>query len=87
MRPLSPDTSPDAQRILVERWRRMPAWEKAGLVNLLSRDCERLAIAGIRSQHPGLESREERRLLALRRLGRDLTLRVFGDDPMLERSG
>jgi len=87
MRPLSPDTSPDAQRILVERWRRMPAWEKAQLVNLLARDCERLAIAGIRSQSPGLDARGERLLLAVRRLGRELTLRAFGDDPVLERRG
>lgn len=87
MRPASRDTSTDAQRILVEHWRRMPAWEKARLVNLLSLDCERLAVAGIRSQRPGLGRRGERLLLAVRRLGRELTVRAFGDDPILEHRG
>lgn len=57
----------------------MAFWEKAQLGNSLSQDCERLARAGIRSQRPGLTAEEERILLAVRRLGRALTLRAYGD--------
>jgi hypothetical protein len=87
MRALSPDTSPDAQRILVERWRTMSPAEKAQIVTLLARDCERLALAGIRSQRPGLDARGERLLLAVRRLGRDLAMRAYGADLLSEPRG
>jgi hypothetical protein len=81
-RPFSPDTSPEVQRLLVERWRAMPTWRKAELVNALSRDCERLALAGIRERHPDATPEEARLRLGALRLGRELMIQAFGWDPV-----
>jgi len=70
--------------MLVERWRAMPAWEKAQCVNELSGDCERLAPAGIRHDSPNVTPHQARVLLAARRFGRALARRAFGGDPILE---
>ena len=63
----------------------MAPWQKAQVVDALSRDCERLALAGIRSESPGATVSRLRYLLAVRRLGRDLALRAFGEGAESER--
>jgi hypothetical protein len=75
------DTSAEARRIQVERWRAMPAWRKAELVELLSRDCETLALAGIRERHPTASAREARLHLGALRLSRSLMIEAFDWDP------
>lgn len=68
--------------MLVERWREMPPWRKAELVSALSRDCERLAVAGIRERHPGATPEEQRLRLAALRIGPELARRAYGWDPV-----
>jgi len=59
----------------------MSAWEKGRLVDALSRDCERLALAGIRERHPEASARESLLRLGALRIERELMIRAFGWDP------
>lgn len=75
-RPFSPDTTPEAQALLVERWRRMSPAQKAEVVQSLTRDCTALATAGIRASRPGASAGEVRLELARRRFGPEVAERI-----------
>jgi hypothetical protein len=70
------DTSPDAQRILIESYRRMPAARKWKLLGDAYRFARVLHAAGVRARTPGVTD-EEVRL--------DWALRALGKGPWLER--
>jgi hypothetical protein len=77
-RALYPDTDPDAERVQLEIYRRMPPWKKIELVaeaNAMSRD---LALSGIRSRHPDASEDEIRRRFLGIWLGEDLATEVYG---------
>ncbi len=60
------DTSPDAEAVLLEIYRRMPAWKKIRIVEDENRTSRRLAMMGLRSRHPDESDRMlKRRLLGL----------------------
>jgi hypothetical protein len=80
----SSDTSPEAERILIEAYRRMPPWEKVRRVSEMTRACVELALAGIRARHPGATEQEVRLRLAALRLDRETMVRVFEWDPEKE---
>ncbi len=67
----SADTSVDAERILFERMRQLEPWQKADLLRALNRSARELALAGLRSRHPGADEAELRLLLAEQYIGRD----------------
>lgn len=46
--PLAADTSPAAEQVQVEAWRRMAPWEKLALLDDLVAGCRALAEAGAR---------------------------------------
>jgi len=72
------DTAPEAEAVLLTVYRGMPAWRKAQLVDDANRAARQLALAGIRSRHPGdSEARRRRRLLGLV-LGEETATRVYG---------
>jgi hypothetical protein len=75
------DTSPEAERVQIEIWRRMTPAEKFAVFAALQRDVELLAEAGIRRRHPEATDRE----VFLRRIALDrdraTMIRVFGWDP------
>jgi hypothetical protein len=76
------DTSPEAERILIEGYRRMSPAKKLQRVVALNRAVEQLAAARILSQYgPDLPGRELRLRLAALRLDRDTMIRVFDWDP------
>jgi len=78
------DTDPAAERIVDERVRAMSPRERSDMVAALSEACERMAEAGVRSRYPNADEGEVRlRMIALR-LGRDLTVEVYGWDPDVE---
>lgn len=60
------DTSPAAERILIEGLRRMPAWRKLRRVAELNALTRSLAVADIRRHHPNADEREVRFRLAAR---------------------
>lgn len=74
---LSSDTTAEAERIQIERWRAMTPLEKARIVSELSVAVQELALAGIRMRHPGASEEECRLRLAVLKLGRDLACAVY----------
>jgi hypothetical protein len=75
--PLNLDTSPETERLQVERWRQMSPAEKAAIVSGLTQAVHDLALAGIRLRHPGASPREQFLRLALITLGPDLARRAY----------
>ncbi|MBI4265712.1 MAG: hypothetical protein HY657_15160 [Acidobacteria bacterium] len=75
--PLSLDTSPEVERMQIERWRRMSPGEKAAIVAGLTQAVYDLALAGIRLRHPGASPREQFLRLALITLGPDLARQAY----------
>ncbi|HMQ24783.1 MAG TPA: hypothetical protein PKA98_02250 [Acidimicrobiales bacterium] len=57
------DTHPDLRRLVIDRWRTMTVTERAALVDRLSADTCELALAGVRSRHPGATLEEEQMYL------------------------
>jgi hypothetical protein len=78
------DTSPEAEKILIEGYRRMPPSRKMKQVLDLNRTVELFALADIRRQHPAADERELRLRLGSRWLDRETMCRVFGWDPDIE---
>ena len=83
-RPLS-DTRPAAERVLIELYRRMPAWQKLRQVSELTRAVQELALCDIRRRHPQADEREQKLRLASRWLRAETMRKVYGWDP--EREG
>lgn len=80
-RTLSPDTDPEAERVQIEIFRRMPAWRKIQLVDEANQLSRQLALAGLRQRHPGAGSEELRRRLMGLQLGEELATEVYGPLP------
>jgi hypothetical protein len=78
MTTLSPDTSPEIERIQIERLRRMPTWRKMALVGDMNHAVRTLALAGLRQRHPGDTPARRYRRLADLMLGPELAARVYG---------
>jgi hypothetical protein len=66
MKPLLSDTSPEAERILIEGYRRMPIWRKLQQVEELNQFIRQAALAMLRRQYPQADERELRLRLAAR---------------------
>lgn len=77
-RTLSPDTSPDAEAVQIEIYRRMPARRKLELVAEANRTARELALAGLRSRHPEAGPEELFRRLMDLALGEELAAQVYG---------
>jgi len=84
MKPLSLDTSPEAERVLIEGYRKMPAWQKLQQVQELNQLVQQLALLDIRRRHPHASERELQLRLASRWLEPELMRRAFGWDPEVE---
>jgi hypothetical protein len=78
------DTSVETERAYLCLLRDVPLWRKAAMVNSLTKACQELAIAGIRMRHPDISDVEVRMRLAALWLDRDMMVRIFNWDPMLE---
>ena len=78
----SRDTTPDAERIQLEAWRRMTPAQKLRIE--LVRASEELARAGIRERHPDADEREVELRLAALRMDRSTMIRLFDWDPEVE---
>lgn len=77
MRPkLWEDTSPDAERVLIEGYRRMSPARKAQQVVALTQAVQQLALARLRVEMPNASDQELRMALAALWLPEDLLNRV-----------
>lgn len=72
------DTDPRVTALLIERLRRLTPQERLLMADAASRELADLVIAGIRSEHPGIDDIALRREFARRTLPRDLFEKVFG---------
>ena len=74
----SPDTSFDAERFLVRRYRVMSPADKVHIFRQLSQTAQELALAGLRRRHPEASPRELQLRLAAMRLDEQTVRAVFG---------
>ena len=82
MRTQSPDTPPEIEAILVERYRQMTPMEKLHQVFELNRMAQQMAAMRIEAQYgPNLSERELRLRLAALWLDRETMIAAFGWDP------
>jgi hypothetical protein len=80
MKPLFPDTTPEAEAILLEGYRKMPAWKKLQCVVDLNLSLKALQLAAIRAKHPNADEYELKMRLASRWLEPELMKQAFGWD-------
>ena len=84
MRKQLSDTSPEAERVLVELLRRAPAWRKLRLVEDTNRSVRDLLLAGLRERFPQDPPALLRRRLADLWLGPELAAAAYGRLPAPE---
>jgi hypothetical protein len=84
MKTQSPDTSPEAERILIKGYRRMTPREKMQRVLEMNRFGYQLALAGVRRRHPNADERELNLRIASLSIPADLMRKAFGWDPDTE---
>lgn len=77
-RTLSRDTTPEAEAVQVEIFRRMSGRQKLALVEEANRNARELALAGLRLRHPDAGPDELFRRLMDLTLGEELAERVYG---------
>ena len=82
--PLAADTSPEIERLQIERWRAMSAADKAAIVSGLTVATYTLALAGVRRRYPDASPREHFLRLAIVSLGRDVARQVYPEIDDLE---
>jgi hypothetical protein len=75
------DTSPEAERFLIEGYRRMSPSDKLARVFSLNRMIEQLQRARITADYGEMTEREMRLRLAALRLGRETMVKAFDWDP------
>jgi hypothetical protein len=78
MRTQSPDTSPEAEKVLMELLRRTPAWRKLRLVEDTNHSLRDLLLAGLRERFPEDPPAVRRRRLAELWLGPELAAAAYG---------
>ena len=81
MRTQSPDTSPEAERVLVELLRQAPAWRKLRMVEDTNRSVKDLLMTGLRQRFPRDSPATLRRRLADLWLGPQLSALAYGPLP------
>ena len=81
MRTQSPDTSPEAERVLLALLRQAPAWRKLRMVEDTNRDVKDLLMAGLRHRFPQDPPAVLRRRLAGLWLGPELSTAAYGPAP------
>jgi hypothetical protein len=75
------DTHPEAEKILIEGYRRMSPQEKLRRVEEMNRALRRLAFADVRRRYPDASPREWALRVASRWIEPELMRRAFGWDP------
>jgi hypothetical protein len=81
---LPPDTSPDADGVQLEIYRRLGGPGRLAIVFRLNALVREAAAAGIRRRHPDYEDEQVRAALMRLRLGDDLMRRVFPERDLVD---
>lgn len=77
----SPDTSPQAQQVLIELYRKMPPDIKFKRIFEAYQTGKMLAMAGLRERYPDAGEKKIWYLWAKQHLGDDLFEKVYGEVP------
>jgi len=75
---LFPDTTPEAEEVLISLLRKAPVWRKMQMTCQLTQMVRTLALNGLRQRHPLADEAELRRRLADILLGPELAEKVYG---------
>ncbi len=81
MRTLAQDTHPEAERVLMDLFRKASPARKIALVLSANRTAQELALTGLRERHPGASTAQLRRRLADLWLGPQLAAKAYGPLP------
>ena len=81
MNPALSDTSPEAERVLIELMRQTPVWRRLEIVGEMNATVRLLILSGLRQRHPGATPDELRRRMADILLGPELAARAYGPLP------
>jgi hypothetical protein len=84
MKPLSSDTTPDAQPKQIELMRRLSPAQKLSLAFALTETMRDLVRADLRHRFPHADETELRRRFIARVLSREDVIRAYGFDPKAE---
>ncbi|MEW6007504.1 MAG: hypothetical protein AB1595_05065 [bacterium] len=84
MKTLSPDTQPEAERVLIELLRKAPAWRKIEMVSQITTTCRELALIGLRRRYPEANDDELKKRLAALVLPREIVIRAYNWNPEKE---
>jgi len=78
------DSTPDAERVLIEMTRRAPMWKRAAQLDDLISARHALILADLRRRYPQADADELRKRLAARHLPREDVIRIFNWNPEKE---
>ena len=78
---LTQDTSPEAERVLVELWRKATPARKFSIAIDTTRALQEFILAGLRERHPGEPQARLRLRFAAAWLGAELAQRAYGSLP------
>ena len=81
MRTLAEDTSPEAERVLIELWRQATPARKFEMISSASRASRELALCGLKMRFPNDSPAQLRRRLAGLWLGEELAEKAYGALP------
>lgn len=81
------DTNPVVERLILDGYRRMSGEQRLERALALGDAVRRIALAGIRSRHPGISEREARLRLASLTMDRETLVRACGWDPEVHGYG
>ena len=84
MKTVLPETSIDAEEVLIKLVRQAPVWRRLRMVADLNESLETLAMADLRRCYPAAGELELKKRLAARLLPRDDVIAAFGWDPEVE---
>jgi hypothetical protein len=84
MKTLSPDTTPEAEEVLLELLRQAPVWKRLQMVDQIHETLRLLVLADLRRWHPNADDDEMKRRLAARFLSREEVVAAYGWDPKAE---
>lgn len=84
MKTILPDTSSDAEEVLVKLLTTAPVWKRLKMVADLNESLQALAMADLRRRHPQATEQELKKRLAARLLQREEVIAAFGWDPEIE---
>jgi len=84
MKPLSPDTTPEAQQMQYELMRKLSPEQRLSLAFALTDTMRQLVLADLHHRFPQADPEEIRRRFIARVLPREDVIRAYGFDPKAE---